>query len=430
MAVSKDSALKQVNTLLERKEFKGLEKAVEDLLPLFDLVDEEEAIALGEKLFSFGYVDLAWQLWEKRSINSDEARLWMAKLAIHQEEYDLARSYLYGVTDHSQSLKAQKLFLEGKAYAAEGDSYMADFKWQQAQAILPDNGVKTSMDKSLDQVEEALSFEQFETAEEILGAINATNLADDDSNRYHLYQAYCLAHQGEFEAAIRELKEIPKEAYTIDLTRYQADLLFQLGKTKEALQVLNQVEAEPEILLDRAFYENKMGDSVKAEASLLAILDQDPMNAEAVEELGRFYQEWGLAAKSLALYQNTLANDEMTEAPIWLGDYLNLLSNLEDHTEIIQTIEAYHLEGKAEFAWLLAHAYNEEGDYAQAKTAYELACEHYQEEPQFLEEYALFLRDDGDWESLSDICDLAKARGLSSDIWDRLEEGEGDRDTR
>ncbi|RLK63207.1 hypothetical protein D3H64_05330 [Atopobacter sp. AH10] len=421
-----EEVIEQVNKLLDQEKFEELEGVIKQLLPKFDQVPSKEAIELGRKLLSFGYADLVKELFDRRPLFSNDEALFMAQWALNQQDYDLARSYLYDLKDMDDLTKLQKLYLEAEVYQAEGDPYMAEFKQEQAHSLEKDLGFDNHLVDSLEQIEEYLNNGQYEDAQQLLSKIDRLDLSDEEADRYLLYQAYYSAHEGDYTTAVRYLKEISESSYTDSLWRYQAQLLAQDGKLKEAIQLLNQIESTPEVMVDKAIYENKLGNSLKAEASLLSVLDVDLLNQEAVQILGRFYQEWGLLGKALELYQTHLADHEDPSQEEWFADYLQLLLELEDEEGLLTLADNYNLSAHMEYAWILATAYNKAEDYEKAAKAYELAFEQYQDDPRFLLEYALFLRDEGDKDGLNQVKALALSRGLSGEFWDNIGEGEDD----
>ena len=73
----------------------------------------------------------------------------------------------------------------------------------------------------------------------------------------------------------------------------------------------------------------------------------------------------------------------------------NLYLNEERYEDVINAVNQMEETANPYAEWNLAHAYNELEDFAVAALHYEQAFHELQHEPDFLKEYAFFLREEG-----------------------------------
>ena len=81
----------------------------------------------------------------------------------------------------------------------------------------------------------------------------------------------------------------------------------------------------------------------------------------------------------------------------------NLYLDEERYEDVIKSIEQMEETANPYAEWNLAHAYNELEDFTLAAVHYEQAYHELEHEPDFLKEYALFLREEGQWTKTKDL---------------------------
>lgn len=187
---------------------------------------------------------------------------------------------------------------------------------------------------------------------------------------------------------------------TVDLSlEEQADLAqtyFELGEDKEALEVLDRIEAEqgilPEIIDFKKTIYLQRGELDKAAKELKKLIKIDPQNFEYRGSLGQLYLANGESDKALAVFQQMLEIDSTDPRP-----HLDLANYFRQQGDFGRCI--YHLRSAMaspgmimdrKIAILLSLFEASQGDSALAAETYAILNEIVAQEPEDARVYALY----------------------------------------
>lgn len=366
------------------------EKALEKDTP-------EELGSLGEHLFELGFLEEAQtifsQLLEKFP-EAEELHIPLAEIAIENNEIDEAFTHLEAVPKQ-HPVYIESLLVLADLYQVLGLPEVSELKLKEAKKILLDeplldfalaelyfNSEKFSealdlyldlIKKGFDQFSEVALSERvgvcysmagnFEEAVPYLEAALTLNRSED-----HLFQlAFTFMQMHENQKAIvlfQELKELSPTYQSLYL--YLGDLLQEEGQLAESLSVLEEgIEQNP------------------YQVSLYQLA------AEVAFKLGKIEVSEGYLKKAVELEEDIEAS---------LMALTNLYINEDRYEEIVSLSQKYQFSENPYLLWNLAHAQNELEEYGEAKLYYSKAADALGHHAEFLKEYGLFLREEGELE--------------------------------
>lgn len=365
---------------------RNLKKAIQN--------DPPEYLAnLGEELFHLGFLEEAQTVFEhleKVVPDEDGWQIDLAEIAIENGDADQAIAHLDRISKDSDNYPTA-LLTAADLYQTLGMPEVSEQKLKEAAELLPQEAVITfslgelfySQGKYLSAI---VYYEQLLAAgvNEMAGVSVEERLG------------FSLSSLGDSEEALPHLERALAEKETEDRLFYLAFTNEQLHEHERAINEYEKLRAlNPRYTslyphLGKLLQEEDRLE--EAQTVLLEGIREDPYQAElfrlAADNSYRLHD----AKKSEELLRQGLAlgekNDELNLA---LG---NLLLEQERFDEAITTLLA--VEGEDPYAkWELAQAYQAQEDYENAGSYYAQAAKELVNEPDFLKDYGLFLRDEG-----------------------------------
>ncbi|MGX7172815.1 tetratricopeptide repeat protein [Enterococcus ratti] len=364
-----------------------LEKALKE--------DSTDVLAsLGEKLLALGFLEEAKRIYEQllsQYPENDEWNIPLAEIAIEDNEMDRAFEYLERISKESKEYP-QALVAIADLYQVIGIPEVSEAKLKEAAALLPE--------ESLIQfalAELYFSVDRFKEAAMIYERL--LTIGVDEFSGVSIQERFgqSLSMQGEFEAAIEPLEQALKEGRTDDRLFQLAFVNLQLKENEKSINYLQELrEVNPQyqslyLYLGQALREEELIE--EAQKVLEEGIHENPYQVElyhlASENAYRLHEK----EKAERFLQNALeVGEKQDETLLTLS---NLYLENERYEEAISIIEQMEETDNPYAEWNLAHAYNELEDFTKAAVHYEQASHELEHEPDFLKEYAFFLREEG-----------------------------------
>ena len=200
---------------------------------------------------------------------------------------------------------------------------------------------------------------------------------------------------------IEKINQVIEEALKEERTD---DRLFQLAFTnlqlKENQQAINYLEELREVNPHYQSLYLYLGQALQEEEM---IEEAQTVLEEGIKENPYQVELYHLASENAFRLHDRQRAEELLLKALEVGDKqdetLLTLSNLylddERYEDVIQVINQMEETANPYAEWNLAHAYNELEDFTVAAVHYEQAYHELSHEPDFLKEYAFFLREEG-----------------------------------
>ncbi|MBC1486402.1 tetratricopeptide repeat protein [Listeria seeligeri] len=360
---------------------------------------DEEQFFLAEELFALGFLDETEDLYELLLAKyKDEGELLVraAEVALEKDDMDSAQDYLEKVNKEDE-VYVESLLVLADLYQMQGLFEVSEQKLLEAKQIAPNEPIIDFAlgEYYLSQARFASAVQSYETAVEA-GLTIISNGAVSVYERI----AEAFSASGAFEEALPyyeralEDKESVDTLFGMGLTAYQAK---EYTKAIHALEHLREHDPAYTTLysyLAKSYEEN--GEPEKAIEVLRDGLTQDEFNKEMFLEAGKLAVTLRLPEEAEEFYRQAIVLDEeFSEAIMQLN---KLLLTREDYEGVIELVEGLGEEiiSEPQIFWDVSVAYQETEQYNKAKANYELAYPHFTNNPTFLKEYGLFLREEGE----------------------------------
>lgn len=367
---------------------------------------DEEQYYLAEELFTLGFLDETEDLYELLLAKyKDESELLVraAEVALEKDDIDSAQDYLEKVNKEDEAY-IESLLVLADLYQMQGLFEVSEQKLLEAKQMAPNEPIIDFAlgEYYLSQARFASAVQSYQTAVEA-GLTIISNGAVSVYERI----AEAFAASGAFEEALSyyeralEDKESVDTLFGMGLTAYQAK---DYTKAIHALEHLREHDPSYTTLysyLAKSYEEN--GEPEKAIAVLRDGLTQDEFNKEMFLEAGKLAVTLRLPEEAEEFYRQAIVLDEeYSEAIMQLN---KLLLAKEDYEGVIELVEGLGEEviSEPQIFWDVSVAYQETEQYNKAKANYELAYSHFTNNPTFLKEYGLFLREEGEYAKSQEV---------------------------
>lgn len=357
--------------------------------------DDDDTLAdLGEELLSLGFLEEAKLVFDHLLTIFPEAEglnIPLAEIAIENNLIDDAFVYLEKVGKSSDSY-VQSLLVTADLYQVIGIPEVSEAKLKEAQELMPDEPLILfalgELYCSNGQFQEASASYQ-----ELLQA-NVTEISSVSINE-RLGTTYSMS--GNFEEAIPYLEKALEEGQTDDRLFQLAFTYLQVHENQKAIALLQQLRAlNPHyqslyLSLGEALQEEEQLE--EAQAVLAQGIKENPFQVDLYQLASEnAYRLHDSKQAEILLKQALELGDKTDETRLTLS---NLYLNEQRFDEVIDVLQQMEEQGHPYGEWNLAHAYNELEEFDLAKVHYEQAYQELSHEPEFLKEYAVFLREDG-----------------------------------
>ncbi|ALS00611.1 hypothetical protein ATZ33_04255 [Enterococcus silesiacus] len=365
--------------------------------------DDDDTLAdLGEELLSLGFLEEAKLVFDHLLTvfpDADGLNIPLAEIAIENNLIDDAFVYLEKVGKDSDSY-VQSLLVTADLYQVIGIPEVSEAKLKEAQRLMPDEPLILfalgELYFSNGQFQEA-SAAYHELLEEQVTEISSTSINERLGSSYSM--------SGDFEEAIPFLEKALDEGQTDDRLFQLAFTYLQLHENQKAIALLQQLRAlNPHyqsvyLSLGEALQEEEQLE--EARTVLAQGIKENPFQVDLYQLASENAYRLHDIEQAEALLKQALELGEKTdETRLTLS---NLYLNENRFDEVIEVVQKMEEQGHPYGEWNLAHAYNELEEFDLAKVHYEQAYQELSHEPEFLKEYAVFLREEGQLEKAKEL---------------------------
>ncbi|MGL4696278.1 tetratricopeptide repeat protein [Enterococcus larvae] len=389
--------------------------------------DDGDTLAdLGEELLSIGFLEEAQQIFKKLLIDfpdADGLNLPLAEIAIENAQFDEALDYLGLVSKDSPSY-VQSLLVLADLYQVMGIPEVSEAKLKEAELLLPGEPLIIFARGELyfinGQFAEAV--EQYtRLLDEGTTAISSVSINERLGTSYSM--------MGHFEEAVPFLENSLKEEQTDDRLFQLAFTYIQMHENQKAIILFQQLRAlNPQyqslyLYLGEALQEEELLE--EAQEVLEEGIKENPFQVDLYQLASENAYRLHDAEKAEKLLQEAVAlGEKVDESLLTLS---NLYRTEERFEDVIDALGKMEETGHPYAEWNLANAYNELEEFDQAKLHYKQAYQELAHEPDFLKEYGIFLREEGQLKEAKEVLQhyLAHEPGdnEAASLLDDLQEG-------
>ncbi|MDT2833642.1 CDC27 family protein [Vagococcus carniphilus] len=354
----------------------------------------EERLQLADNLFQLGFIEESETLYEKlfeEFPEEETLKIALAEIAIENDDLEKAFTFLESIEETSD-LYAQSLITQADIYQVLNIPEVSERKLKQAKEYLPDEPL---LDLSLAEL--YFSNEDYLKAVDMYEELRGSFKEGESPISLDERIGVALSRIGDFEHAIIHLEKAIEEDETVERLFQLALTFYQLEENERAIELLKQVK-----LMDESFNQ--------VYYPLAQILFDEGLHDEVIEII-----EEGISQNPYETSLYHLASDtayhlgDKDQAKQYLEEVISLeidadLSKMrlaelllkeEEYEEVIQLMDTLENKEQSFSEWILAQAYNGLEEFDKAKEFYEKAKETLVDDPEFLKDYALFLREEG-----------------------------------
>ncbi|WP_439442811.1 tetratricopeptide repeat protein [Listeria aquatica] len=391
--------MKNAEKMLSALEHENMDEAKK----YFDAVvagdSPEEQFFLAEQLFSLGFLDETEDLYELLLAafpNEGELYVRLAEVSIEKDQLDEAAERLEQIKPDDDAY-LESLLVAADLYQMQGLFEVTEQKLQQAKSLAPGEPI---IDFALGEfyLSQARFASAVQSYQSVLDA-GITALQDETISVY-VRMAEALSASGAFEEAIPFYEKALEENESLDTLFGLGLTAFQAKEYATAIHSFEHLkEHDPSYTtlypyLAKSYEEN--GQKEQALEILEEGLKQDEFNKELFFEAGQLALSLGRLEEAENFFRQALVLDpEYIDAMLELN---KLLLDKADYDGLVEIFEGLSEEliTEPQIFWDLSVAYQETEQYNKAKENFEKAYPHFKNNPTFLREYGLFLREEGD----------------------------------
>lgn len=391
--------MKNAEKMLSALEHENMDEAKK----YFDAViagdSPEEQFFLAEQLFSLGFLDETEDLYELLLAafpNEGELYVRLAEVSIEKDQLDEAAERLEQISPEDDAY-LESLLVAADLYQMQGLFEVTEQKLQQAKSLAPNEPI---IDFALGEyyLSQARFASAVQSYQSVLDA-GITALQDETISVY-VRMAEALSASGAFEEAIPYYEKALEENESLDTLFGLGLTAFQAKEYATAIHSFEHLkEHDPSYTtlypyLAKSYEEN--GQKEQALEILEEGLKHDEFNKELFFEAGQLALSLNRLEEAEHFFRQALVLDpEYIAAMLELNKLLLDKADYEGLTEIFEGISD-ELITEPQIFWDLSVAYQETEQYNKAKENFEKAYPHFKNNPTFLREYGLFLREEGD----------------------------------
>ncbi|MDN6640349.1 MAG: hypothetical protein L0L10_06160 [Tetragenococcus sp.] len=356
--------------------------------------DEDILEELGESLLSIGFLEEAKQVFENLKSRQPEQKamnLPLAEIAVENNETDAALELLEEI-DSTSELYPQALLITADLYQVLGIPEVSESKLKEAARILPDEPLI-----QFALAELYLSMDRFNEAEFIYQHL--LELGEDEINNVSINERLgtTLSLEGDFENAVEYLETALEEGETDERLFQTAFVYRQLQDNDKTIHYLQELRSlNPQYLalylpLAKSLQEEELTEEAQTVAE--EGIHENPYQVDLYHFASENSYRLHDAKKAEDYLLQALELEEKTDET--LLKLSNLYLNEERFEEAIKIVGRMENPQNPYALWNLAHAYNELEEFEQAGQYYEQASVNLKNEPDFMKEYGIFLREEG-----------------------------------
>ncbi len=380
--------------MLQALEKEDLAQAQLELTQALENDDLEVLEALGEELLSIGFLEEAQQVFEtlkNKDTTSIVYNLPLAEIAIENDQIETAFDLLETVPKEDERYP-EALLLLADLYQVLGIPEVSENKLLEAARIIPEEPLI-----QFALAELYFSMDRFSEAEGLYQQLLLEGVDTFSGISITERIGTALTMQGKFEEAVQILEKALEKNQSDDLLFQLALVYRQLKENDKTIFYLKQLrEQNPQYQALYLYLAESLQEEELLEEAQLVIeegIHENPYQVDfyhfASENSYRLHDP----KKAEEFLQEALKVGEKEEKTLLLLSDLYL--NEERFEEVIDCLDTPDVLDNPYAAWNLAHAYNELEEYEQAKRYYEEANVALAHEPDFMKEYGIFLREEG-----------------------------------
>lgn len=362
----------------------------------------EILVQLGEQLLASGFLEEAEVVFKQLLTEYPEEKslaIPLAEIAIENDQIELALEYLESIPKTDDSY-VQSLLVLADLYQVIGVPEVSEKKIKEAQSLMPEEPILTLALAELYFNNNKL-IEAIRLYEELLAKGAATPSGIDLNERL----GTALSMIGEFEEAIAYLEEALEEEQT-DQRLFQLGITYiQIGNREKAISFLQQLRLlNPSfeslyLPLASAMLDEQL--NTEAEVVMAEGLQQNPYSVDLYHLASDNAFRLGKAAEAEEYMRKAIALEEDREFS--LIKLSNLLLAEERFDDVLETLSELATGDQPHAHWSLAQAYEGLENFPEAGKHYEKAYQELQHEPDFLKDYGMYLREEGQVERANSL---------------------------
>lgn len=381
-----------------------LEIVDENLQLALDLDDEETLYLLGNSLLQLGFLEETKRVYNHLvDVNpgDDELKIYLAEIEIEEGNELEALDLLHTIDETSDSYP-QSLLVQADYYHLKELPEVSIQKLQEAEELLPEEPVvKFALAEVFftiaDHQNAIIYYENLleEGIEEVAGTILNARLgnaylmigdykqAEENLNKALTYEddpevyyqlGFVYVNQEEYHKAVDALNQAKaSDPSLIAVYLLLAEAYEQLQQLKEGLKAIEEgisvSEVNIELYLKASELATKLDDYELADNYYKEAVELEPENERTILSYAEYLD--------------------------YTGNYDEVIALFEEAPNTVQVLP------KA--MWLLALANNELEEYEKARTFFDQAYPYLEDQLDFLKDYALFLREDGQREKMREV---------------------------
>lgn len=364
----------------------------------------DDLYLLADSLYQLGFLDETKRILNHLlTLNSgdDELRINLAEIAIEEGEDLDAIAYLDAV-DKTSPAYVQSLLVAADYYQTQDLPEVSEAKLVEAKNLMPDEPIilfgLAELHYSMGQYNQAIRYYN-----------DCLQLGVSEVATIQLKARIGTAYSaiGDFEQAIAYLSQAAEDKEDIDTLFNLAITYYQIEEYSRAIEYFKHVES-----LDHTY--------TSIYPYLADALDHEMRQDEAAQvvkdgvRLDNTNVALYLMGAKIAIKQHDLdlaqdyyqkAYDLNPTSETTLIEYANFLIYTEDYQQAIDLV-SYAMDQESidpQFYWVLANAHNYQENYQEAGQYYEKAYEHFSDNRYFLQDYTLYLQEEGRNDQLKSV---------------------------
>lgn len=353
--------------------------------------------ALAEELLSRGFLDESEEILKRlaeKTPEKSELYIPLAEIAIENNAIDAAFEYLDRVYPQD-ACYPESLLVAADLYQVLDMPEVSEMKLKEAQKLLPDESI---LEFALGEL--YYTTERFEEALMSYQKLKSEGIEDFPGILMDERIGASLSMLGKFEEAVPFLEAAVEKSATDDRLFQLGFIYFQMKEYQKAIDYFQQLQVlNPEYQSLYLYLAEALQEEERLEEAQLVLEEGIEMNPYQVDLLH-------LAAENTYRLHDPQASEDYLKQALELDDkhddtlltLSNLYLNEGRFEEVIDTIEEMEESGNPYAEWNLAHAYDALEDYDTAAVHYDQAALELEHEPDFLKEYGIFLREEGQLE--------------------------------
>lgn len=366
----------------------------------------EELSEFAEALHQAGFLEeakTAYLLLQNMSPELEEWNLFLAEIYIDQNELESALDTLLKF-DESSELYPHALLMLADAYQTMGLYEVSEHKLLEAMKLLPEEPV---IQYALGKLYQASG--ENKKAIIIFKSLMEANTQDLWAESLHILLADCYNAIGNFEEAVDCLEAVSDEEHTSD-SRFQLGFAYlQLKEFNRASQIIEDLlDKDPHYMSAYLYLSHAYQEENRLEKALATInkgIEVNPYQAEYYLEAAKLFLKLKDDSKAKEQVNKAIELEpELTEAVLLKAD---LLLGQEEYEEVIQFLTSPAILSLPEHDWQLAKAYNGLEEFEKSAEYYQKAYQVLSDDLIFLEDYIIFLQEEGNIKKLQQVLELA-----------------------